>query len=595
MSGAAAQRARARRRDRRRAAGRRRRGHRRPALPRRPAPVLAVTAEHARPGGAGLAAALVAGRGCPVRLVTALEADEAGNRLRGLLDGALTLVTGPATGGTVVKCRWRTGGRSLLRTDRGAGRPAPGFGDGDRRRAGPRARRRRRGAGVGLRPRRRGGPGGARRARPGRAAPGARGVGPASARRRRRFRASRSSRPTSARPAAPPASTRPAPGWARRSRSARELVERWDVRAVAVTLGARGAVVRHRHGACAAAPAPAVRGDRPVRGGRPLRRRGRRPARRRRDRRRGGGRCGRRRGRVRGARRGSRGAPGRRRVVPARRRAVTGRPTPVTDLDAARALVARVRSAGGTVVATGGVFDPLHRGHTDSLAAARALGDCLLVLVNSDGSARRRTGPASAPLAERVAALAALDGVDGVVPFEADDPRAVLDALRPDLWVEGRRPRPGRPARDPAGALVGRRGRRGAVPRGGRRPRRRCCRGLIGPSVAADARRRAGSRRRSARRDVAGAVDDVARASASGRSRPADRGGRRQDLLDADREQRRVRLVGEPGAAPAGRVGERDVRSLGAAAPTARGRRGRTAPRTACRRPTRGGRCRCPR
>ena len=88
------------------------------------------------------------------------------------------------------------------------------------------------------------------------------------------------------------------------------------------------------------------------------------------------------------------------------------------------------------MVATGGVFDPLHRGHAESLAAARALGDCLLVLVNSDASARRRTGTA-APLADRVAALAALDGVDGVVPFEADDPRAVLDALRPDLWVKG--------------------------------------------------------------------------------------------------------------------------------------------------------------
>ena len=96
--------------------------------PDAPAPVLAVTDEQPRPGGAGLAAALIAGRGVPVRLVTALEADEAGERLRGRLDGVLTLVAGPATGGTVVKCRWRAGGRSLLRTDRGAGRPADGFG-----------------------------------------------------------------------------------------------------------------------------------------------------------------------------------------------------------------------------------------------------------------------------------------------------------------------------------------------------------------------------------------------------------------------------------------------------------------------------------
>ncbi|MDT7579624.1 MAG: D-beta-D-heptose 7-phosphate kinase / D-beta-D-heptose 1-phosphate adenosyltransferase, partial [Pseudonocardiales bacterium] len=94
------------------------------------------------------------------------------------------------------------------------------------------------------------------------------------------------------------------------------------------------------------------------------------------------------------------------------------------------------RAAGGTVVATGGVFDPLRGGHRDSVAAARALGDCLLVLVNSDASARRRRPP-SASLAARMAAVAALDGVDGVVSFDADDPRAVLDALRPDLWVKG--------------------------------------------------------------------------------------------------------------------------------------------------------------
>ena len=56
--------------------------------PDAPAPVLAVTGEVARPGGAALTAALVAGRGVPVRLVTALEGDEAGERLRGLLAGA---------------------------------------------------------------------------------------------------------------------------------------------------------------------------------------------------------------------------------------------------------------------------------------------------------------------------------------------------------------------------------------------------------------------------------------------------------------------------------------------------------------------------
>jgi rfaE bifunctional protein nucleotidyltransferase chain/domain len=119
-----------------------------------------------------------------------------------------------------------------------------------------------------------------------------------------------------------------------------------------------------------------------------------------------------------------------------------GRAGPVTDLAAAQQLAERVRAGGGTVVATGGVFDPLpdgrtHRGHAESLAAARALGDCLIVLVNSDSSAERRTGTPALPLAERVRALASLDVVDGVVAFVADDPRDALAALRPDLWVKG--------------------------------------------------------------------------------------------------------------------------------------------------------------
>jgi D-beta-D-heptose 7-phosphate kinase / D-beta-D-heptose 1-phosphate adenosyltransferase len=98
-------------------------------------PVLDVAEEVARPGGAGLAAALLAGhRGArggpvtPVTLVTALNADADGTRLRELLGSGLEVLAGPASGGTVVKCRWSAAGRPLLRTDRGLGRPAPGFG-----------------------------------------------------------------------------------------------------------------------------------------------------------------------------------------------------------------------------------------------------------------------------------------------------------------------------------------------------------------------------------------------------------------------------------------------------------------------------------
>jgi rfaE bifunctional protein kinase chain/domain len=92
-------------------------------------PVLDVTREIARPGGAGLAAVLLAAQGAPVTFVTALADDDSGARLRVLLDRALTLVDGPATGGTVVKCRWRCAERPLLRTDKGLGEPAARFAD----------------------------------------------------------------------------------------------------------------------------------------------------------------------------------------------------------------------------------------------------------------------------------------------------------------------------------------------------------------------------------------------------------------------------------------------------------------------------------
>jgi rfaE bifunctional protein kinase chain/domain len=86
-------------------------------------PVLDVADETERPGGAALAAALLAAHGVPVTLVTALDGDAGGTRLRELLEPALSLVAGPATGGTPVKRRWFDGDRPLLRTDTGSGRP----------------------------------------------------------------------------------------------------------------------------------------------------------------------------------------------------------------------------------------------------------------------------------------------------------------------------------------------------------------------------------------------------------------------------------------------------------------------------------------
>jgi len=102
-------------------------------------------------------------------------------------------------------------------------------------------------------------------------------------------------------------------------------------------------------------------------------------------------------------------------------------------------VVARVRAAGGTVVATGGCFDLLHAGHVATLEAARRLGDCLVVLLNSDASVRRLKGPARplVPQQDRARVLAALQPVDDVVVFDEDTPEQALRRLRPDVWVKG--------------------------------------------------------------------------------------------------------------------------------------------------------------
>jgi rfaE bifunctional protein nucleotidyltransferase chain/domain/rfaE bifunctional protein kinase chain/domain len=102
-------------------------------------------------------------------------------------------------------------------------------------------------------------------------------------------------------------------------------------------------------------------------------------------------------------------------------------------------LLAEVRGRGGTVVATGGCFDLLHIGHLGTLRAARGLGDCLVVCLNSDDSVRRLKGPGR-PLTsqhDRSRILEALDCVDAVVIFDEPTPEAVLTWLRPDVWVKG--------------------------------------------------------------------------------------------------------------------------------------------------------------
>ena len=100
---------------------------------------------------------------------------------------------------------------------------------------------------------------------------------------------------------------------------------------------------------------------------------------------------------------------------------------------------ARLRDSGARLVFTNGVFDLLHVGHVRYLAQARALGDALVVAINSDRSVRELKGP-DRPVfdqAERAEILAALRQVDYVVVFDDISPRNVITQLLPDVLVKG--------------------------------------------------------------------------------------------------------------------------------------------------------------
>ncbi len=105
----------------------------------------------------------------------------------------------------------------------------------------------------------------------------------------------------------------------------------------------------------------------------------------------------------------------------------------------AAAFATRLRAAGSTVVFTNGVFDLLHPGHVRYLREARALGDALIVAVNSDDSVRanKELGRPVNPEQERAEILLALDAVDAAVIFDEETPHAIVSAIRPDILVKG--------------------------------------------------------------------------------------------------------------------------------------------------------------
>ena len=102
-------------------------------------------------------------------------------------------------------------------------------------------------------------------------------------------------------------------------------------------------------------------------------------------------------------------------------------------------LLQEAKAAGKVVVTTNGCFDVLHLGHLRYLQAARALGDLLVVAVNSDSSVRQLKGQHRplVPESERAEMLAGLECVDYVVIFPECTPISLLSELKPNVHVKG--------------------------------------------------------------------------------------------------------------------------------------------------------------
>lgn len=112
----------------------------------------------------------------------------------------------------------------------------------------------------------------------------------------------------------------------------------------------------------------------------------------------------------------------------------------IVDLVQVQRLANIWRMKGDRIVFTNGCFDILHRGHVEYLQEAAALGDRLIIGVNSDASVRRLGKAADRPLNDqdgRAKVLAALRLVDAVVIFDEDTPLDLIKAVGPDVLVKG--------------------------------------------------------------------------------------------------------------------------------------------------------------
>ena len=109
------------------------------------------------------------------------------------------------------------------------------------------------------------------------------------------------------------------------------------------------------------------------------------------------------------------------------------------SVDELSAVAAEARKNGKIVVFTNGCFDLVHRGHIHTLRQAKALGDILVVGLNSDGSVKAIKGPDRPimPEADRIELIAALEMVDYLVTYSEPDPYQVITAIKPSVLVKG--------------------------------------------------------------------------------------------------------------------------------------------------------------
>ncbi|MFP4372109.1 MAG: D-glycero-beta-D-manno-heptose 1-phosphate adenylyltransferase [Halanaerobium sp.] len=111
----------------------------------------------------------------------------------------------------------------------------------------------------------------------------------------------------------------------------------------------------------------------------------------------------------------------------------------IMELEALKNEIKEKKEAGELVVFTNGCFDILHVGHIRYLKKAASLGDKLVLAVNSDSSVKKLKGGGRpfVPEAERLEMLAALEMIDYLILFSEIDARALLEEIRPQLYVKG--------------------------------------------------------------------------------------------------------------------------------------------------------------